>query len=81
LKSIQSLRRRRGAVMRLGADSVQAVAVAGETEADMTTGIRAGASVAAGVPTGTGDRTRLPAAGATDILDSVAELPGLVGIE
>ena len=67
--------------MRLGADSVQAVAVAGDTEADMTTGVRAGASVVAGVLTGSGDRTRLLSAGATDILESVAELPWLVGIE
>ncbi|HWF22521.1 MAG TPA: hypothetical protein VG226_10270 [Acidimicrobiales bacterium] len=47
----------------------------------MSTGIRAGAAVVAGVLTGNGDRTRLLAAGATDILESVAELPGLVGIE
>lgn len=70
-----------GAVMRLRADSVQAVAVAGDTEADMTTGVQAGASVVAGVLTGSGDRRRLLAAGATDILESVAELPRLVGIE
>ncbi len=69
-----------GAVMRLGADSVQAVVVAGDTEADMATGVRAGASVVAGVLTGSGDRTRLLDAGATHILGSVAELPGLVGI-
>ena len=69
-----------GAVMRLGADSVQAVAIAGDTEADMATGVRSGASVVAGVLTGSGDRTRLLAAGATHILGSVAELPALVGI-
>jgi phosphoglycolate phosphatase-like HAD superfamily hydrolase len=68
-----------GAVMRLGADSVQAVAVAGDTEADMSTGIRAGAAVVAGVLTGNGDRTRLLAAGATDILESVAELAPVDG--
>jgi phosphoglycolate phosphatase-like HAD superfamily hydrolase len=47
----------------------------------MTTEVRAGASLVAGVLTGSGDRTGLLAAGATHILGSVAELPGLVGIE
>jgi phosphoglycolate phosphatase len=69
-----------GALMRLGAGSVQAVAVAGDTEADITAGVRAGALVGAGVLTGTGDRAGLLTAGATDILESVAELPRLVGI-
>jgi phosphonatase-like hydrolase len=69
-----------GALMRLGADSVQAVAVAGDTAADMTAGVRAGASVVAGVLTGSGDRAGLLAAGATDILESVADLSRLVGI-
>ena len=70
-----------GAVIRLGADSVRAVAVAGDTDADMVSGVRAGASVIAGVLTGSGDRSGLLAAGATAVLASVDELPRLVGIE
>lgn len=66
------------AVLRLQADSVQAVAVVGDTAADVTAGLRAGASIVAGVLTGTDDRSRLLEAGATHVLDSVATLPGLI---
>jgi phosphoglycolate phosphatase len=65
-------------VLRLRIDSVQAVAVAGDTAADVTAGLRAGASIVAGVLTGTDDRTRLLGAGATHVLDSVAGLPGVI---
>lgn len=67
------------AVLRLRVDSVQAVAVAGDTAADMTAGVRAGASVVAGVLTGTDDRTRLLHAGATHVIESVVTLPRIVG--
>ncbi len=70
-----------GALIRLRADSVRSVAVAGDTEADMAAGVRAGASVVAGVLTGSGDRSGLLGAGATAVLGSVGELPRLVGIE
>lgn len=66
------------AVLRLRIDAVQAVAVAGDTAADVTTGLRAGASVVAGVLTGTDDRSRLLQAGATHVIDSVAALPGVI---
>ncbi len=66
------------AVLRLHADSVQAVAVAGDTAADVTAGVRAGASIVCGVLTGSDDRLRLLEAGATHVLGSVAALPGLV---
>ena len=69
------------ALIRLGAGSVQAVAVAGDTEADMESGVRAGASVVAGVLTGSSDRSCLLAAGATHVLGSVTELPRLLGID
>ncbi len=67
------------AVLRLHVDAVQAVAVAGDTAADVTAGLRAGASVVAGVLTGTDDRSRLLEAGATHVVDSVVAIPGVIG--
>ncbi len=66
------------AVLRLRIDDVRSVIVAGDTEADISTGLRAGARVVAGVLTGSCDRATLSAAGATHVLESVAELPELV---
>jgi|SRR6185437_1333365 len=66
------------AVVRLGVDSVQAVAVAGDTEVDMVSGRRAGASVVAGVLTGADGRDRLVRGGATVVLPSVADLPAVL---
>jgi phosphoglycolate phosphatase len=68
------------ALLRLEASGVAAVAVAGDTAADMESGRRAGASLVAGVLTGTGTEDRLRAAGATHVLGSVAELPALLGL-
>ncbi|MFZ0994869.1 MAG: HAD family hydrolase [Candidatus Dormiibacterota bacterium] len=62
------------AVLRLRVDDVRSVAVVGDTEADIRSGLRAGAGVVAGVLTGTCDRHTLTAAGATHVLDSVADL-------
>lgn len=61
-------------------DSVQGIAVAGDTSYDMLSGRRAGASVVAGVLTGAHDRAQLESAGATHVLGSVAELPALLGV-
>ncbi len=61
-------------------DSVQRIAVAGDTSYDMLCGRRAGASVVAGVLTGAHGADRLTAAGATHVLGSVAELPALLGV-
>jgi len=69
------------ALLRLGISAVGAVAVAGDTRADMAAGRRAGAGVVAGVLTGADDRARLLSAGATHVLDSVAALPALLGLE
>jgi phosphoglycolate phosphatase len=66
------------ALLRLGASEVAAVAVAGDTASDIATGRAAGASVLVGVLTGFDDEERLYAAGATDVLASVAELPELL---
>lgn len=65
-------------VLRLRIDSVQAVAVAGDTAADVTAGLRAGASIVAGVLSGTDGRSRLLDAGATHVVDSVKTLPGII---
>ena len=61
------------ALLRTGASSVQAVAVAGDTSSDVETGRRAGAGFVAGVLTGAHRRDALAAADA--VLESVADLP------
>jgi phosphoglycolate phosphatase len=66
------------AAMRLEADDVRAIAVCGDTENDMLSGRRAGAAIVAGALTGAHDRERLLAAGATHVIDSIADLPDLV---
>jgi phosphoglycolate phosphatase len=68
------------ALLRSGADDVAAVAVVGDTASDMESGRRAGAAIRAGVLTGTHQRDDLLAAGATDVLDSVRDLPALLGL-
>ncbi|MCK0174570.1 phosphonatase-like hydrolase [Mycolicibacterium sp. F2034L] len=66
------------ALMRAGVDDVRKVAVAGDTASDIRCGLSAGAAVAAGVLTGTHDRAAFAVAGATHVLDSIAELPDIV---
>jgi phosphonatase-like hydrolase len=66
------------ALLRLGVEDVREVAVAGDSESDMLCGRRAGASVIAGVLTGGHSRERLVKGGATHVLDSIADFPGLV---
>lgn len=66
------------AVLRLGVEDVRQVAVVGDSENDMLTGRRAGASVIAGLLTGVHSRDRLLKGGATHILDSLAEFPELI---
>ncbi len=66
------------AVLRLEISDVAHVAVAGDTAADIESGLRAGASVCAGVLTGADRRDRLEAAGATHVLASVSELPSVL---
>jgi phosphoglycolate phosphatase len=65
------------ALMRLEADAVQEIAVAGDTISDLEAGAAAGASVVVGVLTGAHDRAQLESAPHTHILDSIAELPGV----
>lgn len=67
------------AAIRSGVSSVQALAVVGDTESDAHSGVNAGAGLVAAVLTGghaTDDALR--AAGAQHVLDSVADLPGLL---
>lgn len=67
------------ALLRTGAaDDVRELAVVGDTGYDMRCGASAGAGVVAGVLTGAHDAHRLRADGATHVLGSVAELPGLL---
>ncbi|MFE6172458.1 phosphonatase-like hydrolase [Streptomyces sp. NPDC056464] len=60
------------------ADDVREIAVVGDTSYDMLSGVRAGAGVVAGVLTGAHDARALRAAGAGHVLDSVAQLPGVL---
>lgn len=66
------------AVLRLGIEDVRQVAVVGDAESDMLCGRRAGASIVAGVMTGVHSKERLLKGGATHILDSLADFPGLI---
>lgn len=66
------------ALLRTGADDVRHVAVVGDTSSDITSGLRAGATIVAGTLTGAHDAATLRAAGATHVLDSVADLPALL---
>jgi phosphoglycolate phosphatase len=66
------------ALMRLEADSVHNVAVLGDTSSDIESALRAGAAVAAGTLTGAHNERQLRAAGATDVVGSVAEFPDLI---
>ncbi|PCE14480.1 haloacid dehalogenase [Microbacterium sp. SZ1] len=62
------------ALLRTGASSVSAVAVAGDTVSDVESGRRAGAGFVAGVLTGAHDREALTAAGADAVLPDVTTL-------
>ncbi|MDA3647635.1 phosphonatase-like hydrolase [Saccharopolyspora indica] len=66
------------ALLRLGIDDVRSVATAGDTAYDVRSGLRAGASVVAGVLTGAHSRDALTGAGATHVLESVRDLPELL---
>jgi phosphoglycolate phosphatase len=66
------------AMLRLGVEDVRAAAFAGSTASEIQCAKRAGAGVVAGVLTGghTGDRLRT--AGATHLIEGIAQLPGLL---
>ncbi|MGO2520620.1 MAG: phosphonatase-like hydrolase [Microbacterium sp.] len=62
------------ALMRAGASSVAAVAVAGDTSSDVRSGRSAGAGFVAGVLSGAHERAALMAAGADAVLDDITGL-------
>jgi phosphonatase-like hydrolase len=66
------------AAARLAGDDPRAVAVVGDTVSDIRSGTASGATIVAGVLTGAHDRPALLEAGATQVLDQVAELPALI---
>lgn len=66
------------AILKTQADSVQAVAVVGDTINDLLCGTRAGAGVVAGVLTGAHDRTQLEHAPHTHILDTITDFPAAI---
>lgn len=66
------------ALMQTETDSVRSMIVLGDSSSDVISGLRAGARASIGVLTGAHNRTQLSDAGATHILDSVADLPALV---
>ena len=66
------------AAIRTAASGVAALAVVGDTEADARSGVAAGAGLVVGVLTGSRTESDLRAAGAHEVLASVAELPALL---
>jgi phosphonatase-like hydrolase len=66
------------AMLRAGLGDVREVAVVHGTGAGMESGRRAGAGLVAGVLTGPHSAARLRAAGATHVLRSIADLPGIL---
>lgn len=68
------------AMERTGALDVAEVLVAGDTVADVVAGRRSGAAHSLGVLTGALSRERLLEAGATTVLDGVADVPRFLGL-
>jgi phosphoglycolate phosphatase len=66
------------AMLRAGVGDVREVAMVHATAAGVECGRRAGASLLAGVQSGAHPASRLRAAGATHVIDSVADLPALL---
>ena len=64
--------------LRSAIDDVREVAVVGDTANDLWSGYRAGASVVAGVLTGSHDRDELEKAPHTHILSSIVDFPAVV---
>ncbi|MVU76676.1 phosphonatase-like hydrolase [Nocardia sp. ET3-3] len=66
------------AVLRLGIDAVDRVAVLGDTASDIGTGLSAGARIVAGTLTGAHDEEQLRSAGATHVVPSITEFAQLL---
>lgn len=68
------------ALLRTETSAVEAMIVVGDTVSDMQSGTRAGAGLVIGVLSGAPGEEELVAAGADDVISSVAELPELLGL-
>ena len=68
------------ALLRLGGGAVSELAVAGDTASDVESGLRAGAGLVVGVLTGSASRDDLERASAPVILNTIADLPPLLGL-
>jgi phosphoglycolate phosphatase len=66
------------AALRAAVDDVREIAVVGDTANDLWSGYRAGASVVAGVLTGSHERAQLEKAPHTHILSSIIDFPAVV---
>lgn len=66
------------AMLRLGVEDVRSAAFAGSTASEIQCGKRAGAGIVAGVLAGSHTVDRLRAAGATHLIEGIAQLPGLL---
>jgi phosphoglycolate phosphatase len=66
------------ALLQLHGGAVGELAVVGDTPSDIESGLRAGAGLVVGVLSGTGTREDLERARAHNIIDSIADLPGLL---
>lgn len=69
------------ALIRTAVTRVDAVVVVGDTASDMLSGIAAGAGLVVGVLTGAHDEVTLRDSGADEVLESIADLPGLLGLD
>jgi len=66
------------AVIRLQIDDVRSVVVVGDTTNDLLAGRRSGAGLVVGVLTGAHDKDQLSSVVGTELIDSIADLPGLL---
>ncbi|MGH3705680.1 MAG: phosphonatase-like hydrolase [Agromyces sp.] len=68
------------ALLRTGTSAVDAMVVVGDTVSDVASGVNAGAGFVVGVLSGAHDRDALEEAGADAVIDSIVELPALLGL-
>ncbi len=69
------------ALLRTRTSSVDSMIVVGDTVSDIASGLAAGAGVTVGVLTGAHDERALTMAGADAVIDSVVDLPTLLGLD
>ncbi|MGA0567508.1 HAD family hydrolase [Rathayibacter sp. KR2-224] len=69
------------ALLRCAGSAVERMIVVGDTVSDIESGLAAGAGVTIGVLTGSHDERSLADAGADAVIDSIADLPALLGLD